>query len=88
MKWCRTTYQSRVKVYRIKKYLLNRYSNENGISVKSADFHVDPYYTTRNVLYGFTLPDNIAQIQKILHNIENPISLARHFEEGGYSLCD
>lgn len=88
MKWCRTTYQSRIKVYRIKKYLLDRYSNENGISVKLADFHVDPYYTTRNVLYGFTLPDNIAQIQKILQDIENPISLAQHFEKGGYSLCD
>lgn len=85
IKWCRTTYKSRINLYRIRKYLVDD-GYKNGISVDLADFYVNSYYSSRNILYGFTTSNGINQIIRSLQDINCSIPLSQYYKEGGNTL--
>ena len=85
IKWCRTTYKSRIGLYRIKKYLVDG-GYRNGISINLADFYVNSYYSSRNILYGFTTSNGINQIIRSLQDINCSIPLSQYYRKGGDTL--
>lgn len=79
IQWCKSKYGEDIKVYRIKKYLTDRFRN----LFRSYDFGYDQY-NHYDVLYGFnSTASEIEEIENWIEKTRTITPLTEYFKEGG-----